>query len=275
MVALGDVRGLQIAEKKKAQAVEKHLNPPLQGPPEVKNTRIPNLPGGVITYNPGGGNHVLRPVYQVDPRIGEMRLDIQAIEQRINEAFYVNLFMAISAQRGIQPKNQLELAQVDAERLVQLGPVLQQLHSEFLIPFIARTFAQLTRRGMIPDPPLSLQNQPFRVKLVSTLALAQRAAESTAIERFAGFVGNIAGVFPEARDKVNVNEMVDQYAQLNGVIPSVVRDNLEAQAIQQQRAQAAAQAAQQEAVLAGVDAAQKTAETGQTLTNIDQEATFG
>lgn len=265
MESLGDIKGMQIMERRKGQAVDIMLRPPMGGPPSLKNIPVASLPGGVTTYD-ATNTHTLKPLYQIDPRFGEIRLDINAIEQRINENFFVDLFLAISSMQGIQPKNQLELSQRNEERLLQLGPVLEQFHGEFLVPLIARTFNQMVRTNQIPIPPPELQNQPLQVNFVSMLALAQRSVEVATIERFAGFVGNVSSVYPEARDKVDTNELVDQYATLTGVIPSIVRDNQTVQAIQQQRAEAQAAALQAEQ-------AQKLAQAGQSAAGAAKLAT--
>jgi len=268
MESLGDIKGLQIMERRKSQAVDKLLNPPLSGPPSLKTVPVSSLPGGVTIYD-ADQNNKLTPIYQIDPRIGELRLDIQSIEQRINEAFFVDMFLAITAMPGIQPKNQLELSQRNEERLLQLGPVLQQFHGEFLSPMIDRTFNQLVRRGRLPEPPPELEGLPLEVRFVSVLALAQRAVEIAVIERFSNFVGAIININPEVVDKYDADEVVEQYAQLTGVVPTVVRDEGQVIQIRQDRAVAQQEQikAQQAQVIAqtaaqGAQAAKTAAEAG-------------
>src|SRR5690606_16556122 len=115
------------------------------------------------------------------------------------------------AMEGIQPKNQLELSQRNQERLQQLGPVLEQLHGEWLNKMVDRTFNRVVRLwqegvGIMPDPPQELANQPLQVRFVSSLALAQRSFEVQAIERFTAYVGSLAQVKPTALDKFNEDE---------------------------------------------------------------------
>jgi len=47
MIALGDIRALQLMQKKKAQAIEKMVNPPMVAPTSMANTKISLLPGDV------------------------------------------------------------------------------------------------------------------------------------------------------------------------------------------------------------------------------------
>ncbi|NIV38373.1 MAG: phage tail protein, partial [Anaerolineae bacterium] len=115
----------------KAQAVEKMNNPPLQGPPSLQHVPVSSLAGGLTLFQgadtQGSG---LRPIFEVRPPVQEMRFDIKEIQDRVDQAFMVDLFMAISTQQGVQPKNQLELMQVNEERLLQMGPVLERIHNE-------------------------------------------------------------------------------------------------------------------------------------------------
>lgn len=94
------------------------------------------------------------------------------------------------------------------------------------------------------------------------MAQAQKAVGTGAIERLAGFVGNMAAVKPEVLDKFDADQTVDEYAEMLGVPPKiVVSDDIvqatrEARAEQQQQMQQmeqAAQGAQAAKVLADAD----------------------
>lgn len=222
MLSLGDVKALQTMEKRKAQAVDKLVNPPLKGPPSLRNVPISSLPGSVNIYDGDGTKEGLSPVYQVEPRINEMRADIAAVENRISEAFFVDLFLAISTMEGIQPKNQLELSQRNAERLLMLGPPLQRLQQDFQGKLITRTFNQAMRAGILPEAPEELQGQALGVRYISSLAMAQRASEVGAIERVSLFTAQLATINPEVLDKFNVDEALDQYSQMTGAAPSLI-----------------------------------------------------
>jgi hypothetical protein len=251
MVALGGTKQLQIQERRKAQAIDKMVNPPLQGPASLKNVPISSLPGGANFYNAGDGKHQLTPVYTVDPRLGEMRIDMAAVERRINTAFFVDLFMAITNMEGIQPRNEFELAQRNQERLLHLGPPLERLHGEFLAKVVENIFLQLVEADALPaDPPLELQGQALKLRFVSSLAMAQRAVATGAIERTFAFAGGLAGQgWPEALQKLDPLQAVDEYAMINGAVPTiVVSDDVVAERM---AAQQQAQARQMQMQMAG------------------------
>lgn len=269
MIALGDVKSLQTLEKRKAQAIDKLVNPPLKGPPTLRDVPINALPGGVTVYDADGTKEGLTTLYQVDLRLAEMQQDIQGIEARINEAFFVDLFLAISAMRGVQPRNELELSQRNSERLLMLGPPLQRLQLELLSMIINRTFNQAVRAGILPSAPEALAGQNLGIRYISALAQAQRAVEVGTIERTAIFAGELAAVNPEVLDRFDADESLKQFSQMIGVVPSIIKSDEEVEQIRQQRAeqqQAAAQAEiqQQQAAAAqsGTQAVKNIAEAG-------------
>jgi hypothetical protein len=268
MTSLGDVKALQIEEKRKAQAIDKMSNPPLSGPATLRNVPVSSLPGGLTIYDQGE-RQALAPVYQVDPRIQELMLDIQRTEQRIERAFYADLFLMLS----MSDRRQITAREVEErheEKLLMLGPVLERLHNELLDPLIDRTFAVMLRastdgngrwldRAVIPEPPQELRGVDLKVEYISILAQAQKAVGTVGIERIAGFVGGIAALNPEVVDKLDLDQMVDDYGELTGVSPKLVRPDDDVVA---RRAQRAKQLAAQQAIAQ----AQPMAETAKTLT---------
>ena len=249
MTALGDIKGLQIEEKRKAQAIDKMVNPPLKGPASLRNVSVSSLPGSLTIYDSDPQREVLQPLYVVNPQLQELRADIQAVERRIDTAFYVDLFLAISQIEGIQPRNEFDLAHRDAERLLQLGPVLERLHGEFLNHVIDRTFMQAVKANILPPPPPELQGMPLKVVYISTLAMAQRAVATGGIDRLAAYVGGLMKVgFTQAGDKFDADQSIDEYAKAIGTPPRVVVPDDDVNVIRQQRAQE--QQAMQQAAMA-------------------------
>lgn len=237
MVALGDVKQLQMEERRKAQAIDKMVNPPLRGPASLRNVPVSSLPGGLTLYDSDVSREGLSPIYQVEPRINELQMDIHAIERRIGEAFFTDLFFAISQMEGIQPRNQLELTQRNQERLLQLGPVLERLHSEFLNKLINRTFNQMVRKDLLPPPPEELAGSEIEVQFVSTLAMAQRSAAVSAIDDMGMFVGQLAQLNPDVLDKIDFDQAVDERSLITGVPPKIIRSDDAVSQMREQRQQ--------------------------------------
>lgn len=223
MTTLGDVKGLQLMEKRKAQAIDKQVNPPLKGPGSLKNTTVSGLPGGLTLYD-AEGKDALSPIYTVAPNVQQLRVDLEAQEARIKEGYFNELFRAISDMEGIQPKNQLELNERKEESLQQLGPVLERVHGEFLSPMIDRTFAQGVRAGIFPPPPAEIQGQTLQITYISSLAMAQRSVATRGIDRLVGFVTGLAtaGV-PGAIDNLDGDQAISEYSDLIGAPPKLIR----------------------------------------------------
>lgn len=261
MDALGDVKMLQVEQKRKAQAIDKHVNPPLLADISLKNEPASVLPGGV-TYVAGlntQGGVGMRPVYQVAPDFSGLLEDIKEVQERVKVTFFSDLFMMISQLDTVRTATEIDARR--EEKLIQLGPVLERFENEALDPAIERTFAIMDRGGLLPPKPPALQGQYVKVEYISMLAEAQRAVSTAAIERVVAFVGNLTAVDPNAIDNIDVDETIDLYADLMGVSPKVIRAARKVAAIRQQKQQAAQQQQQMEQTMAGVQGAQTLSQT--------------
>lgn len=266
-IALGDVKMLQMEQTRKLEAIDKKVRPPMTGPTSMRNQPSSLLPGS-ITYadmtQAGGG---FRPAMEVNLQLSELAQDIAETRQRIERAFYADLFLMLTNMEGIQPRNQFEIAERKEEKLLALGPVLENIYGGQLGPVIDRTYNIMVRRNMLPPPPEELQGQELKVEYISILAQAQKAVSTGAIERGFAFVGQVAAVRPDVLDKLNADEAVDEYFDAIGVPPSLivpddeVAKSREARAQKQQMAEGAAMAAEiAPAAKAGADAAAVLAE---------------
>jgi len=241
-VALGDIRQLQLEQKRKAQAIDKMVDPPLTGPSSLREEVIDTLPGGTTWHDgidgPGAG---LRPVYEVNPRINELALDIRDVQERIKRAYYEDLFMmlASSDRREITAR---EIDERHEEKLLGLGPMLERLHNELLDPCIDTAFEYASEAGILPPPPPELQGQEISVEYISVMAQAQKMAGTASMERFVSFAGNLAGTNPDVLDKVDFDQTVDEYGDMMGVPPRMIRSDDQVAALRQQRAQREQQA---------------------------------
>ena len=257
MLALGDTKQLQTEEKRKGQAIDKQTSPPLQAPPGTKD--VNSLPGG-ITYlqTDVSNNKGITTLYDVNINLADLRADIDAVERRIKGAFFVPLFLATTEIEGVQPRNELELVKRHDEALLQLGPVLEQIQGEFLSPVVERVFAQLQRadnkgqNGILPPVPEVLADNPVTIRYISTLAQAQRAVASQAMDRAVGFVGRLAELNPQVAEKVDGDWAVEEYGRVVGVHPKLFIDD---DTLAEQRAERAeAERRAQEAEIANTEA---------------------
>lgn len=243
ITAIGDVKALQLAEKRKYQAIDKLVSPPLQGPSTLKSKMKGNNlgPNDIIWLSDANGAGLSSIYENYNPRVDIIKTEINDTEERIKRAFYEDLFLMLanSDRRQVTAR---EVAEKHEEKLLMLGPVLERLHTELLDPLIDRTFNILQANGVLPVPPPELQNRDLSVEYVSVLAQAQRLVNTGAIERLTEFAGNLSAVWPSARHKVKATQAVDEYAESLGVSPSIIASDEEVEAAEEAERAAAQQA---------------------------------
>jgi hypothetical protein len=252
MDALGEIKALQIKQRRKAEAIEKLVRPPMVAPTALRGQPSSILPGSVTYVDAVSESARFRPAYEVNPQIEHLLLDIRDGQEIINRTFYADLFLMLheSDRRQITAT---EVAERHEEKLLMLGPVLDRLHRDLLQPTIDRTFGVMVRAGIVPPAPQELEGIDLKVEFVSMLAQAQKMVDTASIERMAGFAGNLAAVNPEVLDVVDFDETVYGYGERLGVPAEMLRDK---KAVAAMRAQRAQQVAAQQAVEMGSQAAQ-------------------
>lgn len=258
MDALGDTKQLQQEQVRKAQAIEKMVNPPLVGDIQLRNQPASALPGG-ITYLAGAANIGLKPIYQVNPPVQEIMLDIEKVQERIKSTYYNDLFLMISQLNTVRSATEIDARR--EEKLLMLGPVLERLENEALGPAVRRVFNILTRGKLLPPAPPELAGAPVEVEFMSMLAEAQRASKMTTMERLVGTVGNLAAGDPQVLDKVDFDMYVDLYNEALGNDPRLVRDEKAVAVLREQRAKAQQSQQMMEQTLGSAKAAETLSKT--------------
>lgn len=222
MDALGDVTGIQVLEKKKAQGLEKIVNPHYNAPASLKQAAPSTLPGYVTYVDTQAGGQKFEPSHLVDPKIVFLKDEIAAYERRIQQAFYADLFLMLS-ELDRPNMTATEVNERRDEKLQRLGPVYELNNDELLDPLIDRTFAILLRRGMLPPPPEELQDMELNVEYVSIMAQTQKLVKITGIERLALFTKAVAETHPEALDVFDADQAVTDYGEGLGTPTGLIR----------------------------------------------------
>lgn len=252
MDALGDLKQLQVEQKRKAQAIDKMVNPPMVADVQLKNEPASLLPGG-ITYVADKNGAGFKPVYEVKPDLGGMIPDIQECQQRIDKTFFVDLFLMIAQLDTVRTATEIDARK--EEKLIQLGPVIERYENEALDPALERVFNVMMRAKLLPPIPQELKGQHVKIEYISILAQAQRAAMTIGMERLVAFVGNVGAVQPDAYDNIDFDELIDEYADHLGVSPKIVRPIVEVMKLRAQRAQQQQQAQALQTTMAAVQGA--------------------
>jgi hypothetical protein len=232
----------------------------------MKNQPTVNLPGGVtfVTDMSVAGSGIA-PVYEVKPDLAAMGASMEQVIKRIDDTLFGDLWSMISnLDRDVTA---FQVARMQEEKLVRLGPVLERNQNEGLDPDLDRVFAIMSRRGMLPAPK-EIHGFPLQVSYVSMLAVAQRAASTSALEQLVGFIGHLqagdiataqAGGQATAWDNIDRDELVDEYAQMLGVSAKVIRASMVVAKLRADRSKAMAQQQQQQQQLAALQQASQSA----------------
>ena len=214
MDALPDVIQLQLETKRKAQGLDKMINPPIVADVQLQHRPTALMPNG-ITYVAGANNIGAKPLYQISAPLNDMTADIRDVQQRIRETFFNQLFNMISSLETVRSATEIDARR--EEKLVLLGSVLERFENEALSPAINRIFAIMQRQGLLPDPPEEAHDAEIQIQYVSILSQAQRALAAAPTERWLGLIGNLAAVHPEVLQIPNFDSLIRNYGLAIGV----------------------------------------------------------
>ncbi len=268
MDALPDCRQLQKMTEDGRLSLEVEVGPPMIVAEGTVNGPLDLSPRAInYTSTLTQGQEIARPLVQRQSRANLQALAVEKanIKEQIQRHFHNDLFLMIS-EAG-KNMTATEVAERNGEKLLMLGPVLDRLRAELFQPLIERVYGIMDRAGMIAFPPPALAGQRVKVEFISILAQAQKQAGLSAVDQRVARTGQLAQVTgaPDARDKLNVDGLVDLYAELLGTPPNLVlaQDELTA------KREARARQMQQMQMLSALQQGAQAAETGtQAIKNI-------
>jgi len=258
--ALPDARQLNEQVKEYSKGLKKLSTPLLRGPASIaKQKGLTDAPGVIIPEDENGRG--LAPVYEVNPRIIEIKQHNDELKDVIKTHFYNDLFAVIlnTAERG---RTATEVNEVKEEKMVLLSPLLDQVHKG-LRAAQEYQFYECIRVGILPEPPEIIQSEEMEIEFVSALALAQKVKGISSIERCTTFVVNLAQTTdPTLIHKLALDEIVDDYAEIANVNPEYIvptdevnkkRAEIAKQQEQQQQLQALQQGSEMIKNMGGID----------------------
>lgn len=261
IMALGDVRQLQAMERRGLQGLEKMVNPPMVGPTELASVRTSILPGDITYVNTRDGQQGFRAAHETQIRLDQLEMKEQPIRGRINECFYKDMFQMIAMmdeqREGKQPITAAEVFERHEEKLLMLGPVLEQLDSRLLDPSVHRLFSIMTRRGFIPPPPPDMQAGSLKIEYISTMHQAQKSVQMAGYNALISFITPLAEIDPSVIDKLGTDKIIEHVNDSLGNPPDSMRPQEEVDKLRQARSQAAQEDKKMEQLKQQADAAKK------------------
>ena len=245
--ARGHIKSLYRVLKDLFLAVAKVGDPPVVIGAGVEG-QAQLIPGGITRNSKETPQAGVTAAYQVNPDINALQGLVKYLSDKISSRFFADLFMMMVTSNS-REMTAREVVEKQKDKLLILGPVVGRVQTDMLGPAISRSFAIASRAGVIQPAPESIQGLPLNIQYIGLLAQAQRMAQTAALEQGVTFVGSVVGVFPEAKDLINIDEGVRDYFDSIGVSPKVMRSPDEVAAIRQaQQEQAAQLKAEQDAM---------------------------
>ncbi|MBQ7731601.1 MAG: head-tail connector protein [Lentisphaeria bacterium] len=208
-------------------------------------------PGAVIPYKPdiNGSKPEMLPN---NINFGTLFEDIAAIDEKIKYGFYWDIFDPLGDLKQITATE----AEIRNEgKMIPFAPIAGNLHSELFRVIIHRVYGICCRRGMLPQPPPRLAENPdYKVEFVSKIALSIKKLETLGWLQTEASLMNIAQVKPDIIDNFDTDEIARSMALANGCAPNWLVNEKDRDNTRAARAEAAQQQQAAEQLLAGTSA---------------------
>lgn len=258
--AVKDAKSLNILDQIATYGLNKAVNPPILVPAHL-NVKLNNAPGGVTFFAGNGADNQIRPLYTIGADLNAALTFMNRWEDILKETFQNDLFIYLLNRPGVTAT---EIYERNEEKLLLLGPVLERIQTELLMPVFERVYLMLEKNSLLPAPPAELIGMDLKPEFTGLLAQAQKAAATQGIRNAASFAGELASVSPQVLDKVDFDQALDIYSSMMGVPTGMIRSDEETENIREKarrEKQAALEAQGGKAALnAAIEAAGKLSE---------------
>lgn len=241
---LRQVKMLQEMQMTKLRAEHLSVDPPLVAPMSLKDKRINSLPGGRNFMDMDKAGQY-GPLFNVNYDIQAAIEGINDVRSIIERCLYTDLFIMLEQKPDMTATEILERKE---EKLFALGPAIERQTDEFLKNVIDFTYAALLDRRMIPPAPRELEGEELEIDYISSLAQAQKLAGLRSTQAYIAVGIDLSAAIPEVLDKMDVDKIMDEVADITGIPPALNRSDEEVQEIRTQRQQAIDEAKGEEQV---------------------------
>ncbi|EOI1119956.1 portal protein [Klebsiella oxytoca] len=170
------------------------------------------------------------------PQLGLEMMDQK--RQLINDIFLVTLFQILVQNPNMTATEAMLRAQ---EKGQLLAPTAGRIMSEQLGPMIEREVDICARMGLFPDPPQQLldANMEFDIDYKSPLIRMQQSEEGTGIAQTLQMATSIAQFDQSIMGLFNFGDIMREFADINGMPRTLIKDPEEEQAMKEAQAQQA------------------------------------
>lgn len=203
-------------------------------------------PGGRIPYQ-----DPTRPIEAIDLTgnypIGRDRE--LALEDQIHQIFMIPFWLTLQqlqTQRrgGSGFPTATQVMELQGERAAVLVSVANRVYSEWLMPILVKTWQMASRAGRMPEVPGVLRElgiTGLMIEFTGPLAQLQRRFQAfQGTQRVLGQILPISEVWPEVRDKVNADELVEHIMEEGDFPQRAINDDRTVARIRRVQAEGAA-----------------------------------
>ncbi|KPG01794.1 hypothetical protein IP86_03010 [Rhodopseudomonas sp. AAP120] len=215
-----DAAMLQEQERSHIVAAQFAAEPPILLDENSMLTAADIVPNAALH---GGMSEQGKRLVEVLERKQQPVLSLQLSEQRRNAIRNAFLFSVLQLLNRPQ-MTATEFNGFSQQQLEQAAPNLVNIQTGGLTPFIQRRYQILSRAGQLPPAPPELNGQRIDIDYVSPLAKAQKIGSARSALSFAQSVIGLSEAFPEARDNVDIDEVVRLMHDGMTDNPALIRD---------------------------------------------------
>ncbi len=242
MDMLPDIKMVNAMMNTTLRGAQKTVDPPLMVSDDGVIGRVRLTPGGLTLIRPGNDKPITPLI--IDARIDFGLQMIDGVRARIRAGFFNDLFSSDNQANPNMTATEVNLRTMEKLRL--MGPVLGRQHFEFLAPMIERCFGVMSRKGLLPTPPQSIQGKNMDVRYSSAIARAQMIADGNNFNQAIQAVAPIVNADPTVMDNIDGDKSLEYIFNMYGIPEKIMRSDRDKKKIRDGRAAAQAQAAQEQ-----------------------------
>ncbi len=217
---VGKAIQLQNLEYKSDQGLDKMISPPILADVSLRNRPKAFGANGVTYTSNLKANEGARPLLNLQMPFQEMEIKRQRIVQAIKDGLFNYLFDMISSLETVRSATEIDARR--EEKMIVLGPVLHRSYIEDIGVVVKRVYGIMSRKNLVPKLP---EGEGAEIQFSNILSDVQKASDVATLERFTTFVGQVVPVWPDAQAKVNILDVIKQYAEGLGVRPTVLNED--------------------------------------------------
>lgn len=238
MTALPDIKVLNEMNKETLIGAQLANRPPVLVADDGALEAFSLVPGGINSglVNSNGNALAVPFATGAQPNLGLEMMDQK--RQLINDIFLVSLFQILVQNPQMTATEAMLRAQ---EKGQLLAPTMGRIMSEQLGPMIEREVDICARMGLFPDPPQQLIDAglEFDIDYKSPLIRMQRADEGSGIAQTLQIATSIAQFDQSVLGLFNTGDIMREFADINGMPRSLIKDAEEEAEMKAQQAQQA------------------------------------